>query len=178
MIQSGGRLPDRVVVAVGVLGNVGGLAFWRGGHPWAAFILLGLVLCVITKHLMYSPATDDDRQLIQQLGLVHVTVARPETGPDGSVLLDPQRCRIRSRALTSSWPFFRRAVFAFVDDPSPCDLRFNVPGKATWRVVFTPPADSRLLVRGRAVALPQGYRGLARVVPPPPERQGGGCLQS
>ncbi|WP_132974524.1 hypothetical protein [Ornithinimicrobium sufpigmenti] len=134
------------------------------GSIFSGMIIACAVLLLTVLFLRYRNATDAERRDIEQKGLCHLTEVRPLIHEGGEVFLDAQRCRFRSRAICGSWPFLLRATYAFRDEPTDDDIGFNV-GQPAWAVRFTPSPGARMLVRGRAVALPQGYRGPAVVEP-------------
>lgn len=157
---------DRTVVRWGVLTleslfcPVGVVVAFTGRPVSGTLIVVGAVL-LAALHVGYRPVTSDEREDIEGATLIHLTRERPVVDQRGEVFLDPQRCKIWSRALCASWPLLRRAAYAFRTTPTKGDEGFNVGGDAQWAVHFTPPPGARMLVRGQAVALLDGYRGPA-----------------
>lgn len=167
-MSSGGAWQDRPVVRWGVLAleslfcTVGVVVASTGRPVSGTLIVLGAVL-LTALHVGYRHVTSDEREDIKGATLIHLTRDRPVMDQRDEIFLDPQRCKFWSRALCASWPFLRRAVYAFRNRPTKGDEGFNVGDDVRWAVHFAPPPGARMLVRGQAVALLDGYRGPAVV---------------
>lgn len=154
-------LPAALMLVCLILGIYSG---WVAERLLLAGALCALAVGVGFWHLRYRPVTTQERAMILETGLVHLTGAQLE--PDrGEVFLDPRRCRIRSIALRASWPFVQRATYAFVGEPAQGAIRYNIDRSPSWTVRFIPDPGAEILIRRGAVALPQGYRGPAVIEP-------------
>lgn len=151
-----------VLAAESLFCTVGVVLTFTGRPVSGTLIVVGAIL-LTALHVGYRQVTSDEREAIEGATLIHLTRVRPVVDERAEVFLDPLRCKIWSRALCGSWPFLRRAAYGFRGTPTKGDQGFNVGRDMRWAIHFTPPPGARMLVRGQAVALLDGYRGPAVV---------------